>query len=131
MSHWGETERVACQLPDARHAKRLARLCTRLSEQPVHRMPRACHGGAETVAAERVLDQPASDAPEMRSGHTHAPRARMRAQAVVLLGHDTPLLADGTSPPKQGRGTVKSKVGDESRRPPTVAFPPARVTLGG
>jgi hypothetical protein len=109
MSHWGETERVACQLPDARHAKRLARLCTRLSEQPVHRMPRACHGGAETVAAERVLDQPASDAPEMRSGHTHAPRARMRAQAVVLLGQAAG-AASGAGAPPQPHGQARERL---------------------
>jgi hypothetical protein len=42
---------VACQRYDARHAKRLAQVLTRLREKPVHSIPSACHGWAETVAA--------------------------------------------------------------------------------
>jgi hypothetical protein len=39
MSHWVETKLGACQLHDARHAKRLAQLLVRLSEKPVHSIP--------------------------------------------------------------------------------------------
>jgi Transposase DNA-binding/Transposase Tn5 dimerisation domain len=130
MSNWVETEMVACQLHDARHAKRLAQLLTRLSEKPVHSIPRACHGWAETVAAYRFLDNPAIDEQEILSGHTHATLERIRAQEVVLLVQDTTFLDYGTSQPKQGMGTVKIKVRDEYLLHPTVAFTPERVNLG-
>ena len=130
MSNWVETEMVACQLHDARHAKRLAQWLTRLSERPVHSIPRACHGWAETVAAYRFLDNPAIDEQEILSGHTHATLERIRAQAVVLVVQDTTFLDYGTTQPKQGMGTVQLKVRDEYRLHPTVAFTPERLNLG-
>jgi Transposase DNA-binding len=131
MRNWVETEMAACQLHDARHAKRQVQLLTRLSEKPVHSIPRACHGWAETVAAYRFLDHPAVDEQEMLSGQTHATLERIRAQAVVVWVQDTTLLDDGRTQPQEGMGTVKSKVRAEDRRPPTVAFPPERMHLGG
>jgi hypothetical protein len=67
----------------------------------------------------------------MRSGHHHATLARMRTQDVVLCVPDTTVLDDGTTPPKKGMGSVKVKVREASRRHPPVAFPPARMHLGG
>ena len=131
LSHGVEPERVACPLHEARPAKRLAPLCTRRREKPVHRSPRACHGGAEPVAASRSLDKPAMDDQEMRSGQTHATRARSRGQAVGLVVQATPVRAYGTTPPKQGMGTVQCKVRDESLLPAPVALPPERMTPGG
>jgi hypothetical protein len=127
MSHWVETEMGACQLHDARHAKRLAQLLVRLSEKPVQSIPRACHGWVETVAAYRFLDNPAIGEQEILSGHQHATLERIRAQEVVLLVHDTTFLNDGTTQQKPGMGTVKVKSRAESLRHPTVAFTPERV----
>jgi hypothetical protein len=79
MSNWVETEMEVCRLHDARHAKRLAQLLARLSEKPVHSIPRACHGWAETVAAYRFLDNPAIGEQELLSGHKRATLERMRA----------------------------------------------------
>jgi hypothetical protein len=98
---------AACRLHDARHAKRLAPLCARRSEKPVHRLPRACHGWAATVAASRFRDNPAIGEQAMLSGHKRATLERMRAQDVVLFVPDTTLLDDGTTQPKKGMGTVK------------------------
>jgi hypothetical protein len=67
----------------------------------------------------------------MLSGPAPATLERMRAQAVVLLVHDPTVLDYGTTQPKQGMGTVKSKVRDASLLQPTVAFPPEGVHLGG
>jgi hypothetical protein len=64
----------------------------------------------------------------MLSGHKQATLARMQAQAVVLLVHDTPFLDSGTPQPKAGMGTVKVNKREAYRRPPTVAFTPERVT---
>jgi hypothetical protein len=94
-------------------------------------MPRACHGWAETVAAYRLLDHPAMGEQERLSGHQRATRARLRAQDVVVLGPDTTCLDDGTTPPKQGMGTVKSHVREASLRHPTVALTPERLHRGG
>jgi hypothetical protein len=130
MSTWVETEMVACQLHDARHAKRLAQLLARLSEKPVHSIPSACHGWAETVAAYRFLDNSAIGEQAILSGHQHATLERIRAQEVVLLVQDTTFLDYGTTQPKQGMGTVKIKIREEYLLHPTVAFTPERMNLG-
>jgi hypothetical protein len=130
MSNWVGIEMGACQLHDARHAKRLAQLLGRLSEKPVHSIPSACHGWAETVAAYRFLDNPAIGEQEILSGHIQATLERIRTQDVVLLGQDTTFLDYGTTRPKKGLGTVKVKVRAEHLLHPTVAFTPARLNLG-
>jgi Transposase DNA-binding len=130
MSNWVETELGACQLHDARHTKRLAQLLARLSEKPVHSIPSACHGWAETVAAYRFLDNPAIGEQEILSGHKHATLDRIRAQEVVLLVQDTTFLNYGTTQQKPGMGTVKVKSREEYLLHPTVAFTPARANLG-
>lgn len=131
MSNWVETELSACQLHDARHEKRLAQLLARLSEKPVHSIPSACHGWAETVAAYRFLDNPAIGEQEILSGHKHATRERLRAQEVVLRVQDTTFLNYGTTQQKPGMGTVKVKNREEYLLHPTVAFTPERVNFGG
>ena len=96
-SDWIEAERAACQMHDARHPKRLARLFGRLRERPVDRIPTACHGWAEPVAADRFLKNPDMGVQEIVSGHTHATLECIRSQEVVLLVHDTPFLCYGTT----------------------------------
>jgi hypothetical protein len=127
MSNWVETELGACQLHEARHAKRLAQLLARLGEQPVPSIPSACHGWAETVAAYRFLDNPAMGEQAILSGHKHATLERIRAQEVVLLVQDTTFLHDGTTRQKPGMGTVKVKSREEYLLHPSVAFTPERV----
>jgi hypothetical protein len=127
MRDWIEAELAECQMHDARHTKRLARLFSRLSARPVSSSPAACHGWAETMAAYRFLNNPDIRAPEILSGHTHATLERIRTQAVVVLVQDTTFLNDGTTPPKAGMGTVKITTGAEDRLHPTVAFTPERV----
>jgi hypothetical protein len=83
------------------------------------------------VAAYRFLDNPAMGEQEILSGHIHATLERIRTQAVVLLVQDTTFLDYGTTRPKKGMGTVKGKVREEHRLHPPVAFPPARLNLGG
>ena len=130
MSDWIEAELAECQMHDARHTKRLARLLGRLSERPVSSIPTACHGWAETVAAYRFLNNPAIGVQEILSGHTHATLERIRTQEVVLLVQDTTFLNYGTTQPKAGMGTVKIKTREEYLLHPTVAFTPERVNLG-
>ena len=130
MSDWIEAELAECQMHDARHTKRLARLLDRLSVRPVSSIPTACHGWAETVAAYRFLDNPDIGVQEILSGHTHATLERIRAQEVVLLVQDTTFLNDGTTHPKAGVGTVKHKTREEYLLHPTVVFTPERVNLG-
>lgn len=130
MSNWVETEMVAGQLHDARHAKRRAQWLGRLSEKPIHSIPSACHGWAETVAAYRFLDNSAIGEQAILSGHQHATLGRMRTQEVVLLVQDTTFLDYGTTQPKKGMGTVKVKAQEEYLLHPTVAFTPERMNLG-
>jgi hypothetical protein len=130
MHKWVAAEMVAGQRHDTRHGKRLAQRLARLGEQSVRRIPRACHGWADTVAAYRFLDNPAIEMQAIVSGHKHATLARSHTQDVVLLGQDTTFLAYGTTQPKAGRGTVQGKKRQEYLRPPTVAFTPERVNFG-
>ena len=101
MSEWIETELAESQLHDRRHAKRLAHLLERLSEQAVSRIPRACHGWAETLAAYRLLDNPRVGLTEILCGHQHATLERLQAQEVILLAQDTTFLNYGTLRPRK------------------------------
>jgi transposase-like protein len=130
MSDWIEAELRECQRHDARHTKRLARLLDRLSERPVGRMPTACQGWAETIAAYRFLHNSDIGVQEILSGHTHATLERIRTQEVVLLVQDTTFLHYGTTQPKAGMGTIKIKTPEEYLLHLTVAFTPERVNLG-
>jgi len=130
MSEWIEAELAESQMHDKRHAKRLAHLLERLSEQAVSSIPRACHGWAETIAAYRFLENPLVSCKEILSGHQHATQARLQAQEVVLLVQDTTFLNYGTLRAKQGMGTVKEKLREEYLLHLTVAFTPERVNLG-
>lgn len=130
MSTWVGTEMAESQMHEARHAKRLAALLTRLGEQPVSSIPSACQGWAETVAAYRFLDNPMVGFTEILSGHKEATLERLRSQEVALLGQDTSLLNYGTLQPKAGMGTVKERTCNEYLLHATVAFTPERVHLG-
>jgi hypothetical protein len=130
MSQWIETELAESQMHDRRHAKRLAQLLERLSEQAVSSIPRACHGWAETLAAYRFLDNPRVGLKEILAGHQHATLERLQAQEVVLLVQDTTFLNYGTLQPKPGVGTVKDRAREEYLLHLTVAFTPERVNLG-
>ena len=113
MSAWIETELAESPLHDRRHAKRLAHLLERFSEQSVNSIPRACHGWAETLAAYRFLANPRVGRKEILAGHQHATLARLQAHEVVLLVQDTTFLNYGTLRPKTGVGTVKERRREE------------------
>jgi hypothetical protein len=130
MSEWVAAEMAERQMHDARHAKRLAALLSRLGEQPVSSIPSACHGWAETVAAYRFLDNPHVGFEEILSGHKQATLERIHAQEMALLVQDTSFLNYGTLQPKGEMGTVKEKGRDEHLLHTTVAFTPERVNLG-
>jgi Transposase DNA-binding len=110
MDDWVAGEMAESQMHDARHAKRLATLLARLSEQSVSSIPSACRGWTETVAAYRFLDNPHVGFEEMLSGHRQATLERIRAQEVALLVQDTSFLNYGTLELKAGMGTVKERV---------------------
>jgi hypothetical protein len=129
MDNWVTEEMHESQMHDARHAKRLATLLARLSEQPVSSIPRACRGWAGT-AAYRFLDNPNVGFEEILSGRRQAMLERLRAQAVALLVQDPSFLNYGTVQPKAGMGTVKERVRDEYLLQTTVAFTPERVNRG-
>ena len=84
MSEWIDAELAESQMHDTRHAKRLAHLLERLSEQIVSSLSRAWQGWAETRAADRFLDNPLVSSTDLLSGHQHATRARLQAREVVL-----------------------------------------------
>jgi hypothetical protein len=115
---------------DARHAKRLATLLTRLGEQPSRSIPSACQGWAETVAAYRFLDNPSVGFAEILSGHKQATLERIGRQEVALLVQDTSFLNYGILQAKEGVGTVQERTCDEYLLHVTVAFTPERGNVG-
>jgi hypothetical protein len=121
---------IESQLHDARHAKRLTTLRTRLGEQPISRIPSACRGWAETMAAYRFGENPSVGVDEILSGHHQATRERIRAQEVAWVVQDTSLLNSGTLQPQVGMGAVKEKGREEHLLHTTVALTPERVKLG-
>src|SRR5215470_6784096 len=130
MSEWIEAELAESQMRDLRHAKRLAHLLERFSEQTVSSIPRACYGWAETLAAYRFVAKARVGCKEILSGHQRATQARVQGQAVVLLVQDTTFLNYGTLHPREGGGTVKERWREEDLLHLTVAFTPERVNLG-
>jgi hypothetical protein len=130
MSTWVAAEMAESQRHDARHAKRLAAVLTRLGEQPVSSIPRACPGWAETMAAYRFVDNPSVGCEEILSGHKQATLERLRRREVGLLVQDPSFLHYGTLHPKAGMGTVKEQGREEYLLHATVAFTPERVNLG-
>lgn len=130
MSPWVAQEMAESQLHDARHAKRLAKLLSELSERPVSSIPSACHGWAGTVAAYRFLENPSVGCEEILSGHKQATVERVRAQEVAVLVQDRGFLSYGTLQPKAGMGTVKERTCHEYLLHATVAFTAERVNLG-
>src|SRR5262249_23669395 len=130
MSEWIKTELAASQMKDTRHAKRLAHLLERLSEQTDSSIPRACHGWAETLAAYRFLDNPRVGLKEILAGHQQATLERLQGQEVILLVQDPTFLNYGTLRPRTGVGTVKERTREEYLLHLTVAFTPQRVNLG-
>jgi hypothetical protein len=78
MSTWVDEEMIESQMHDARHAKRLATLLTRLGEQPIRSIPSSCRGWAETMAAYRFLENPSVGLDEILSGHKQATLERIR-----------------------------------------------------
>ena len=130
MSEWIATELAESQMHDRRHAKRLAHLLERLSEQAASSIPRACHGWAETMAAYRFLDNSSVGFAEILSGHKQATVERLQAQEVILSVQDTTFLNYGTLYPKEGVGTVKDRPREEYLLYLSVAFTPERVNLG-
>lgn len=80
MSPWVTEEMAESQMHDVRHAKRLAKRLSELSERPVSSIPSACHGWAETVAAYRFLDNPSVGCEAILSGHKQATLERLGTQ---------------------------------------------------
>ena len=95
---WAQAEFHDLELGDARRTQRLIKLVDDLSAQPTGSIPLACAGWAETKAAYRLLDNPATEWREILEVHTTRTVERMVGQPVVLCIQDTTGL-DFTSQP--------------------------------
>ncbi|NMQ05601.1 transposase, partial [Candidatus Accumulibacter phosphatis] len=85
---WAAEEFKDLDLGDARRTRRLIKLVDDLSAQPTGSIPVACGGWAETKAAYRLLDNPATDWREILEVHTQQTIKRMQGQPVVLCVQD-------------------------------------------
>jgi len=73
-----EQEFEDLDLGDVRRTRRLIKLADDLSAQPTGSIPMTCEGWAETKAAYRLLDNPATDWREILEVHTQRTVGRMK-----------------------------------------------------
>lgn len=127
---WAQTEFHDLELGDARRTQRLIKLVDDLSAQPTGSIPRACNGWAETKAAYRLLDNPATEWREILNVHTTRTVERMAGQPVVLCIQDTTELDFTTQPGIIGLGRLSYEAQQGLYVHPTLAVTPAGVALG-
>lgn len=127
---WAAQEFKDLDLGDARRTRRLIKLVDDLSAQPTGSIPVACGGWAETKAAYRLLDNPATDWREILEVHTQQTIKRMQGQPVVLCVQDT-TEADFTSQPGiAGLGRLSYDAQHGMFAHPTLAMTPSGLVLG-
>ncbi len=127
---WAAQEFKDLDLGDARRTRRLIKLVDDLSAQPTGSIPVACEGWAETKAAYRLLDNPATDWREILEVHTQRTVERMQGQSVVWCVQDT-TEADFTSQPGiAGLGRLSYDAQPGMLAHPTLAMTPAGLVLG-
>ena len=86
---WAARETQTANLGDQRLNKRMTKLLDRALSQPTARIPVACRGWQETLAAYRFFDNPKVNAESVLSPHRAAMRERMAQHPVVLCVQDT------------------------------------------
>jgi hypothetical protein len=127
---WAQAEFHDLELGDARRTQRLIKLVDDLSAQPTGSIPRACNGWAETKAAYRLLDNPATEWREILNVHTTQTVERMAGQPVVLCIQDTTELDFTSQPGIIGLGRLSYEARQGLYVHPTLAVTPAGVALG-
>ena len=127
---WAQAEFHDLELGDARRTQRLIKLVDDLSAQPTGSIPLACTGWAETKAAYRLLDNPATEWREILEVHTTRTVERMVGQPVVLCIQDTTGLDFTSQPGIAGLGRLSYEAQHGMYVHPTLAVTPAGVALG-
>ncbi len=127
---WAQAEFHDLELGDARRTQRLIKLVDDLSAQPTGSIPLACTGWAETKAAYRLLDNPATEWREILEVHTTRTVERMVGQPVVLCIQDTTGLDFTSQPGIAGLGRLSYEAQHGMYVHPTLAATPAGVALG-
>jgi len=127
---WAQAEFHDLELGDARRTQRLIKLVDDLSAQPTGSIPLACAGWAETKAAYRLLDNPATEWREILEVHTTRTVERMVGQPVVLCIQDTTGLDFTSQPGIAGLGRLSYEAQHGMYVHPTLAATPAGVALG-
>ena len=127
---WAQAEFHDLELGDARRTQRLIKLVDDLSAQPTGSIPLACAGWAETKAAYRLLDNPATEWREILEVHTTRTVERMVGQPVVLCIQDTTGLDFTSQPGIAGLGRLSYEAQHGMYVHPTLAVTPAGVALG-
>ena len=127
---WAQAEFHDLELGDARRTQRLIKLVDDLSAQPTGSIPLACAGWAETKAAYRLLDNPATEWREILEVHTTRTVERMVGQPVVLCIQDTTGQDFTSQPGIAGLGRLSYEAQHGMYVHPTLAVTPAGVALG-
>jgi hypothetical protein len=127
---WAKQEFEGLEWGDVRRTRRLIKLVDDLSAQPTGSIPLACTGWAETKAAYRLLDNPATEWREILEVHTTRTVERMVGQPVVLCIQDTTDLDFTAQPGIAGLGRLSYEAQHGLYVHPTLAVTPAGVALG-
>ncbi len=113
-----------------RRTRRLIKLADDLSAQPTGSIPLACEGWAETKAAYRLLDNPATDWREILEVHTQRTVGRMKGQKIVLCVQDSTELDFTSQPGILGLGRLSYEAQHGMYAHPTLAVTPEGLALG-
>lgn len=127
---WAWEEFKDLELGDARRTQRLINLVDDLAAQPTGSIPLACGGWAETKAAYRLLDNPATDWRTMLEVHTTRTVERLAGQPVMLCIQDTTELDFTSQPGMIGLGRLSYDAQHGMDVHPTLVVTPAGVALG-
>lgn len=128
--NWAAQEFQDLDLGDAWRTRRLIKLADDLSAQPTGSIPMACEGWAETKAAYRLLDNPATDWREILEVHTRRTVARMQGQEVVLCIQETTELDFTSQPGIIGLGRLSYDAQHGRYAHPTLPVTPEGLAFG-
>jgi len=129
---WAEEEFGGVALGDERLTQRLQTIARDFYARPQAALPQACQTRANTKAAYRFFDHPATDMKTLLSQHYAATVTRCQAEAVVLAVQDTTSLNYSAHPATTDLGLIgyRQNGGTGLIVHDTMAFTPDGIPLG-
>lgn len=130
QKRWVLEEIEGVNIGDARLNKRLGNLLEIFTENPHKKIPAACNGWSETLAAYRFFDNEQVTPDKVLSPHKSATVKRIRQEEVVLIVQDTSEIDYSHREDIEGMGPLSFDCQQGFYLHPSIAITPERVCLG-